>query len=92
MRHSNKAIKVTYAGITYPSINALARAYKMTPDTAKARLKSGIPLEAPKNTSGKALDPEVSKRHPWRKFTPSYFTKNHVTKDQEKVLEKINGR
>lgn len=40
------AIPVTYDGFDYPSISALARAYHVTPKTAKKRLEDGLPMHA----------------------------------------------
>ena len=41
---------VTYAGKEYPSIAALAKAYHLGYKTCFARLRDGLPLEAPINT------------------------------------------
>ena len=41
---------VTYAGKEYPSIAALAKAYHLGYKTCFARLRDGLPLEAPVNT------------------------------------------
>ena len=41
---------VTYAGKEYPSIAALAKAYSLGYKTCFARLRDGLPLEAPINT------------------------------------------
>ena len=41
---------VTYAGKEYPSVAALAKAYHLNYKTCFARLRDGLPLEAPINT------------------------------------------
>ena len=41
---------VTYAGKEYPSIAALAKAYHLNYKTCFARLRDGVPLDAPINT------------------------------------------
>ena len=41
---------VTYAGKEYPSIAALAKAYHLNYKTCFARLRDGVPLDAPVNT------------------------------------------
>ena len=44
------AKSVTYAGKEYPSIAALAKAYSLNYKTCFARLRDGVPLDAPINT------------------------------------------
>lgn len=43
---------VTYRGVTYPSVVALARAYGLKRDTCWRRYLKGLPLDMPFHTKG----------------------------------------
>ena len=43
---------VTYRGVTYPSVVALARAYGLKRDTCSRRYLKGLPLDMPFHTKG----------------------------------------